>query len=310
MLAVFLETLPFFALIGLGYFAGRTGFFPEVANAYLTKFVFYFALSAMLFRFSATLAFEDIFDWPYVQIYLTGTFAVWILAFIFALVRAAPIDEAAVEAHSAVIGNVGFLGIPLLIILFGDAAIGTLMLALAVDLIVFGSLGVVLITVSRDGRKSFAVINTVVKGLITNPMIMSVTLGLLWSALELPIPTPLEDFVVTLGSAATPCALFAIGASLASKTAARLSVAIWISVCKHVLHPLAIVFAIINWPTAISTFSASVMIACAAMPVAGNVYIIAQHYRVAPTRVSASILVSTLISSLTVSAAIAWVKTF
>ncbi|CAN0605712.1 unnamed protein product, partial [Ectocarpus sp. 12 AP-2014] len=53
MWAIFLETLPFFAVIGLGYGAGRSGFFNEDATAYLTKFVFYFALSAMLFRFSA-----------------------------------------------------------------------------------------------------------------------------------------------------------------------------------------------------------------------------------------------------------------
>jgi len=55
MLAIFLKTLPFFALIGLGYWAGRTRFFTAEATAYLTKFVFYFALSAMLFNFSANL---------------------------------------------------------------------------------------------------------------------------------------------------------------------------------------------------------------------------------------------------------------
>ena len=32
-----LQTLPFFALIGLGYLAGRTGFFPEQATVYLTN---------------------------------------------------------------------------------------------------------------------------------------------------------------------------------------------------------------------------------------------------------------------------------
>ena len=55
MIEIFLKTLPFFAVIGLGYWAGRTKFFSEEATAYLTKFVFYFALSAMIFRFAATL---------------------------------------------------------------------------------------------------------------------------------------------------------------------------------------------------------------------------------------------------------------
>ena len=62
MVEIFLRTLPFFAIIGLGYWAGRARFFSEEATAYLTKFVFFFALSAMLFRFAATLPFEEIFD--------------------------------------------------------------------------------------------------------------------------------------------------------------------------------------------------------------------------------------------------------
>ena len=52
MLAIFLKTLPFFAIIALGYAAGRMRFFSAEATGYLTKFVFYFALSAMLFGFA------------------------------------------------------------------------------------------------------------------------------------------------------------------------------------------------------------------------------------------------------------------
>jgi len=59
---IFLQTLPFFALIGLGYGAGRTGFFTPEATAYLTKFVFYFALSAMLFRVSASLCLSSFLE--------------------------------------------------------------------------------------------------------------------------------------------------------------------------------------------------------------------------------------------------------
>ena len=63
MLAIFLKTLPFFAVIGVGYWAGRTRFFSEEATGYLTKFVFYFALSAMLFRFAANLSLAEVLDW-------------------------------------------------------------------------------------------------------------------------------------------------------------------------------------------------------------------------------------------------------
>ena len=137
-----------------------------------------------------------------------------------AFARARPVAEAAVEAQCAVIGNVGFLGIPMLAMLLGEAALGPLMLVLAVDLVVFGSLIVILVTGSR-GRMSPAILGTVGGGLVRNPMIVSILAGLGWSALDLPVPGPLQEFLVLLGAAATPCALFAIGASLASKSAER-----------------------------------------------------------------------------------------
>lgn len=301
---IFLQTLPFFALIGVGYGAGRTGFFTPEATAYLTRFVFYFALSAMLFRFSANLSLSDIFDLPFVLAYLWGSLFVYLIATGVALLRKRGIEEAAVEAQCAVIGNVGFLGIPMLVLLLGDAAIGPVMLVLAVDLIVFGSLIVILITGSRDGRMSIGVLRTVGVGLVKNPMIVSISLGLLVSGLGLPVPAPANAFLTILGDAATPCALFVIGASLATKSAEKVAVAGWLSFAKLVLHPAAVAFAaLVMLP--VDPYAAGVMIAAAALPVAGNVYILAQHYGVAPSRVSASILISTAASVVTVSVVIA-----
>ena len=308
MLDIFLKTLPFFAIIGLGYASGRSRFFSEEATAYLTKFVFYFALSALLFRFSANLSLSEVFDWQFVLAYLCGTGVIYILATIVAMVRKLNIAEAAVEAQVAVIGNVGFLGIPMLTLLLGPDAIGPNMMVLSVDLIVFGSLIVILITGSRDGRVHLGVLKTVTMGLLKNPMIVSIVLGLAVSASGLPIPGPVNEFVTILGGAATPGALFAIGASLASKSAERMSVAVWLSFCKLALHPAAVaIFALLVFQ--VEPYAAGVMIAAAALPVAGNVYMLAQHYRVAPTRVSAAILVSTAFSILTVSAVIAMVAT-
>ncbi|MGH1353976.1 MAG: AEC family transporter [Thalassovita sp.] len=306
MIEIFFKTLPFFAIIALGYGAGRTRFFPDEATAWLTRFVFYFALSAMLFRFSANLSLGAVFDLPFVLAYLCGTAVVYLLATGVAVFRRRGIEEAAVEAQCAVIGNVGFLGVPMLVLLMGEQAIGPVMLVLAVDLVVFGSLIVILITGARDGRMSLGILRTVGGGLLRNPMIVSISVGLIWAAFAVPIPDPLNEFVTILGGAATPGALFAIGASLASKSAERMAVAGWLTVAKLVLHPAAVaVAALILFP--VDPYAAGVMIAAAALPVAGNVYILAQHYGVAPHRVSASILISTALSVFTVSAVIAWV---
>lgn len=309
MLAIFLKTLPFFAIIALGYGAGRTRFFNEDATAYLTKFVFYFALSAMIFRFSANLELAQVWDIRLIAAYLWGTAFVYGIATLVGFLRRLDVATTAIEAQCAVIGNIGFLGLPMLSLLLGEAAIGPIMMMLAVDLILFSSLIVILVTGSRDGRMSIKIFRTIGIGLVKNPMIVAMSLGLIWSGFSLPIPVPVNEFLAILGGAATPGALFAIGASLASKSTERIEVAGWLTFCKLVLHPAFVGFAAI-YLFSVDSYSAAVIIAASALPVAGNVYMLAQHYGIAPQRVSAAILVSTILSIATVSLVIAYVSNF
>ena len=216
-------------------------------------------------------------------------------------------SEAAVEAQCSVIGNVGFLGIPMLAILMGPEAVGFIMIILAIDLIVFGSLIVLIIVASKDKKLDVFLFYRVLLGLMKNPMIVSIICGLLWSASGLSIPEPINDFVIMLGSAATPGALFAIGASLAQKSTERFEVAAWLSFCKLVLHPLAVCIAVF-FIFEVEIYAATVMIAAASLPVAGNIFMVAHHYNVAPKRASAAIFLSTVLSVFTVSFTIAWVS--
>ena len=80
----------------------------------------------------------------------------------------------------------------------------------------------------------------------------------------------------------------------------------WLSFSKLVLHPSFVAFSALML-FHVSAYPAAVMIAAASLPVAGNVYILAQHYGVAPQRVSASILISTAAAVVTVSLVIGWV---
>ena len=223
-----------------------------------------------------------------------------------ALWRGTTREEAVFEAHTGVIGNVGFLGIPMLSLLLGPAAVGPVLLVLAVDLIVFSSVLTMLVTGFRSGRVNLGTFRILAVGLLANPMIVSVGLGLGWGATGWTLPVPVNEFLTLLGAAATPCALFAIGASLAGRSAERVEVAAWLSFAKLVLHPAAVaIAALLLFP--VEPYAAGVMIAAAALPVAGNVFILAQHYGVAPQRVSSAILISTAASILTVTGVIAWI---
>ena len=303
MLEIFLRTVPFFLIIGLGYGAAATRLFHGEAVAALTRFVFYFALSAMIFGFVSDLPFSSIFDPTLATAYLLATAVVYAFALAVALWRRQSLAVAAVEAQCGVIGNIGFLGLPMLVVLIGPQAAGPIILMLTIDLTIFGSLIVAVIVASR-GTPGLRLILSVGSGLVRNPMIMSIVAGLIWSGFALPVPRPAREFLDLLGGTATPCALFAIGASLAAKSAERLSVAAWLSFVKLFLHPAAVLAA--TWWFRADPAASAVVIASAAMPVAGNIYIIAQHYGVAPQRVSSAILISTAVSIVTLSATLAW----
>ncbi len=307
MIEIFYKTIPFFALIGLGYSAAIVKFFSAEATTYLTKFVFYFALSAMLFRFSSDLSLGELYDPEFILAYLSASIVVYLLATAVAMFKNKPSSEAAVEAQCSVIGNVGFLGIPMLAILMGAKAVGFIMIILAVDLIVFGSLIILIIVVSKDKKLDIFLFYRLLIGLLKNPMIVSIICGLLWSASGWSLPGPVSDFIMMLGSAATPGALFAIGASLAQKSAEKFETAAWLSFCKLVLHPLAVCVAVF-YVFEVELYAATVMIAAASLPVAGNIFMVADHYNVAPKRASAAIFLSTVFSIFTVSFTIAWVN--
>lgn len=297
MLAIFLKTLPFFALIGTGWLAARLRLFSAEATASLTRFVFYFALSAMLFGFAAELDLAALFDIRFVLAYVIGSMAVWLLAVTIARSRGANPATAAMLAHSSMIGNTGFLGVPMLVVLLGPAAVGPVLMVLTIDLVVFSTLITLIVAAQNHGRVGPGTLMPVLRGLIGNPMIMAMLAGLGWSALRLPLPPPAAEFLALLGGAATPGALFAIGASLALQPARRMGFAGTISFAKLVLHPAAVALA--AWALSVDPVAAGVMIAAAALPVAGNVYILAHHFRLAEEQVSAAILVSTAASILT-----------
>ena len=300
MIQIFYNTLPFFALIGLGYVAARGSLFSKDATVHLTKFVFYFALSAMLFKFSSNLALREILEWDFMAAYLIGSLVVYIATAAVARFRGQSFDLAVIEAQCSVIGNMGWMGLAMIPILLGEQSVSYVIMVLIIDLIVFGPLIVILIVAYRDGRLRFRVLRTIGIGLIKNPLVVSISTGLGWAALEIPVPDLLNSFMTILGGASTPGALFAIGASMAFAAKGELSTPIYLSANKLLMHPLVVgTTALVVF--SLDPFASAVMISCAAMPVAGNVYMVANHYAIPSERISIAILISTTVSILSIS---------
>ena len=306
MISIFLQTAPFFLIVAIGYFSGKYKFLGKRGTDAITKFVFYFALSAMLFRFSSQLEISEIFDLKFVGCYVVATSILYLVVIVVSYFSGTKFETAVFDAQIATVGNTGFLGIPLLATLVGSQSVGYVMMILATDFAIFGTLIVVLIMVSRDQSWGIRLLRPIAKGLFQNPMIVSFSLGIFWGYSDYQTPKFFSEFLVILGQAATPGALFAIGASLSFRKIDDPKSAFWLSFLKLVAHPF-LVGIMALYLFYIEPYAAAVMVITAALPVAGNTFMLAQHYKIDPERISAAILLSTLFSALTVTFAISFV---
>jgi malonate transporter and related proteins len=296
--------LPFFALIFCGYGAGRFRLLPEASIAGVNAFVFYFALPAFIFNLLASSPLADVVNGPFVAAYLgTGLVVFAVAAILGRLLFNVRRSEAALQGSAAVLGNTGYMGIPLVAAAFGDRAAIPLVLGLTLEATVLIPLTIILVEAQKGLDAGWSqLLGSVAGAMVRNPIIIAIFTGVLVSAASLGLPTPIENFTDLLGRAAGPCALFALGATLTSfPVSTGISEVSYMTFFKLLIHPAAIWFATTRLFD-VDPLWASVAILGTALPVAANVFIVAEQYDTYVERVSSAILVSTAISVVTVSA--------
>jgi malonate transporter and related proteins len=296
--------LPFFALIFCGYGAGRLRLLSEASIAGVNAFVFYFALPAFIFSLLATSPLADVVNVRFVAAYLgTGLVVFAAAAVLGRLLFKVRRSEAALQGSAAVLGNTGYMGIPLVAAAFGDRAAIPLVLGLTLEATVLIPLTIILVEAQKGLEAGWSqLVRSIAGAMVRNPIIVAIFAGVLVSAAGFGLPTPIEHFADLLGRSAGPCALFALGATL---TGFPISTGIgevsYMTSFKLLVHPAAI------WLATTRIFDvdplwATVAILGAALPVAANVFIVARQYDTYVERVSSAILISTAISVVTVSA--------
>jgi malonate transporter and related proteins len=297
------NALPFFALIFCGYAAGRLNLLTTTAAAGVNTFVFFFALPAFLFSLMSSSPITEVLNVPFIAAYVLASLAVFGLAvaggrMLFDVGR----GEAAIQGLAAVLPNTGYMGIPLAIAVFGREAGVPLVVGLTLDGVLLIPLGILLIESEKgQGESPFRTVLATFPDLVRNPLIISIFAGLAASAVGFTPPTPANNFLDLLGAAAGPCALFALGATLAGRSVAGGAAEIgYMTALKLFVHPAALLL------TAAVIFDVeplwtSAALLGASLPIAANVFIVARQYDVYVTRASGAVLVSTAVSMATVS---------
>jgi len=318
VLDILLVTFPFFALVLAGYVAARRRLLPLEAIPGLNSFVLYFALPCMLFTFGARTPVHQLLDLSALALYLGCALAVVALVVRTSLNPRIGWSDASFGALVAAFPNTGFMGVPLLVALLGAAAAGPAILTMLVDLIVTSSLCIALSRLDgADQHGAAQAGRRALEGVALNPMPWAIALGGLASALQLEPVKPVMQTVELLANAASPVALFTIGAVLARSqyVAARAQHAplrprdyLPVVVVKLVVHP-ALVFAAGHAAIALGLpldrFALHVMVLVAALPSASNVAVLSERFGADTGRIARIIMLTTAAAFLTFSAAVA-----
>ena len=311
MLQVLLVTFPFFALVLAGYIAARRRMLPLEAIPGLNGFVLFFALPCMLFRFGSTTPIAKLLDGAVAGIYLLCALVMVGFAIVMTMNRRIRWNDASLGALVAAFPNTGFMGVPLIAALMGPQAVGPVIVLITVDMVITSSLCVALSRLDTPGGAAQAGKNAL-KGVVANPMPWAIILGGVASAVEFTLPGPVEKTVWLLADAASPVALFTIGAVLArsqmtSNHPMPLSDYLPVALMKLLLHPLLVLLAgmsAIQLGVPLDPFALKVMVLVAALPSASNVSLLAERLGADNGRIARIILVSTAAAFLTFSGAV------
>ena len=305
MLEAFIKIIPLFALVGLGFFCKKYEIVGATSLKYLTRFVMYLSLPAVLLGKLATTNFETLIDVPFLSAYLVSLLSVMLLSggagYLLFEKRA---NHGVMLGLGGVYGNIGFLAIPVLAVTVGEWTSVPLALMLTLDLLILLPFSSFLLQLSNTNNNdidhhdnNFTPAKALVRSLL-NPLIISIIIGLIISAWSIALPTSVIGGLELLGRAAGPCAMFIVGTALFGRSITQNPfAAIYISAVKLAIMPL-VVFLMM---TMFQVNPKWVLIATlgSAMPCAAVLGVMAEEYKTLSHQASTAVLLTTVVSVIT-----------
>jgi predicted permease len=302
MTDVFGLVLPFFGLIFVGFIVARIARQPLEALGWMNIFIIYVALPALFFQLLAKTPFEQLTEWTFILGSVVATYIVFSLMFLLSmLMPGGNIAESTIKGLSAAYGNIGYMGPGLALLAFGERAAVPVALIFCFENIVHFTVAPMMMALAGDDQRPLPQLALgVMQRIVLHPFIIATAAGVAAAYFRFQPWLPVERLLSYLSSAAAPCALFAMGVTLALRPLKRVPTEMApIAILKLIVHPL-LCYVLLSWIGNFSpewVFSAVLL---ASLPTATNVFVIAQQYNVWVQRASASILITTCASVVTV----------
>lgn len=228
-------TIPIFLMMVLGYVFHQIGWFDDVFASKMNKFVFLVPLPVMVFKDLATVDFREVWDLKFVLFCFFATvISIGISALLSLIWRDKTLKGEFIQASYR--SSAALLGIAFIQNIYGNSGMAPLMIIGSVPL--YNIMAVIVLSFfkpGQSGRITPELLKKTLKGIVTNPIIIGIVLGILWSFFRIPMPHILEKTLTNLGNVASPMGLMAMGATFDFKKAlAKLKPAITATVIKLV----------------------------------------------------------------------------
>jgi malonate transporter len=299
MLSALGVVFPVFALILIGWVAGRRAILPADAVGALNGFVVRLALPVLLFRFVAQA------DWPALwhpgfAVAMAGGIAVVFAVTMLIAPRGQGMAERSIEALAASYANTAFMGIPIGQALFGPAGLAAAVIASLLTVCLLFAFSILLVEIDfHRGRGAGAAVGGVLVSVARNPIVIGSTAGAVWALGGIDLPGPIDRVAELLGAAASPVALVTIGLFLASapRSAGSAQVVPLVAL-KLVAQPLA-TFAI-AWLLGVPAAWTAMATLIAALPTGTGPFMLARLYDREAAVIARVILITTLLSAITI----------
>ena len=294
---------PIFGVLALGFLAVKLRVLDEGAVRGLVLYVFNFAVPLLLFRSLAHLELPPDVEWSLLLSYFGGALTVFGLALLTGrLIFHRPLADQAIFGMSGGFSNTVLMGLPILLTAYGPEATLPIFLIIGFHGPILMPLTTGLIQMDRGGKGALATqARAILLDIGKNPIILGLLAGFLTNLAGVELPGPLDRVAEMVGGTTVPCALFALGAALASyPLTGDVPPALILMSLKLLVHPALV------WVLAVPVFGlegiwVKVVVTMAAMPTGVNAYLFGARYEAAPGVAARTMLLSTVASVLTIS---------
>ena len=310
MLSILNLALPFFGVIFIGFACGKWRRIPDAGIAWMNFFILYVALPALFFRILSRTPLEQLAQIDFVTATVLASASAFTIAYVIGLVlRRGNLAEATIAAVAGGFGNVGYMGPGLSLAAIGPEAAVPVALIFSFDALLIFTLVPLMMAFSGSSTSLGKALGEVARSIFLNPLLIAAALGVGAAALKWEPPEAVDRLLQFLYTSAAPCALFALGVTVALRPLERMP---WevplLAAVKLVVHPVLVVV-LLGWLGPFSEVWVNTAVLMAALPPALSAYVFARQYDVWIEQASSAVLIGTLASVATLTAVMWLVQT-